>query len=522
MTLPNKPCTVTGDSRTDEEHGCPTATDALRPQWITLRQRGICVVIPTYNNAGTIRDVVERTQRQCADVIVVCDGCTDGTQEIVRQMEGITVVAYHINKGKGTALKRGFQKAMEMGFAYAVTLDADGQHFPEDIPRLLKANLLAPDALLVGQRMGMERAERSAGSKFANAFSNFWFCVQTGKRLADTQTGYRLYPLRKLRGMNLLTSRYEAELALLVMSCWHGVRIESVPVGVYYPPRRERVSHFRPGADFARISLLNVCLCVLALVYGYPLMLLRGLTRLCRTLYALTVYLTACFGILLPYTLALDILNVAPEKKSSRLHGTLHGIARFIMNTHGIPGVKYCVTGEREDFASPAVIVCNHRSHLDLMIMLSLTRKLVVLTNDWVWNSPFYGRAIRRAEYYPVSLGIERLMPKLRKLAERGYSIAVYPEGTRSKGDRIARFRQGAFHIADALQLDIVPLTVYGAGHVLPKGARLLRKGRIVLHVGKRMTHAEYAAIGNTKEMASWFRKYCQAVYAKFCRDMPD
>ena len=123
--------------------------------------------------------------------------------------------------------------------------------------------------MIIGNRQ-LEGADRSGGSKFANQFSNFWFYVQTGRALKDTQTGYRLYPLRKLHGLSLLTSRYEAELELLVFASWHGVKIVSVPVGVYYPPRAERVSHFRPGMDFARISMLNTVLCMLAVVYGLP------------------------------------------------------------------------------------------------------------------------------------------------------------------------------------------------------------------------------------------------------------
>ena len=102
----------------------------LNTQHSTLHDRGICVIIPTYNNAGTIADVVTRALVQCKDVIVVSDGCTDGTLEILQKIEGITLVAYEKNAGKGTALKRGFKKALEMGFAYAITLDADGQHYP--------------------------------------------------------------------------------------------------------------------------------------------------------------------------------------------------------------------------------------------------------------------------------------------------------------------------------------------------------------------------------------------------------
>ena len=125
--------------------------------------------------------------------------------------------------------------------------------------------------------------DRSKGSNFANKFSNFWFYVQTGKALEDTQTGYRLYPLHKLYGVGLLTSRYEAELELLVFASWHGVELVSIPVNVYYPPREERVSHFRPGKDFARISVLNTVLCFLAVVYGLPLRLGRKLMAVSYT-----------------------------------------------------------------------------------------------------------------------------------------------------------------------------------------------------------------------------------------------
>ena len=143
----------------------------------TLRDRGICVVIPTYNNAGTIADVVRRALEYCLDVIVVADGCTDQTLDILQGIEGITIVSCAKNGGKGSALKQGFKKALEMGFAYAITLDADGQHFPEDIPTMLQANQKHPGALIVGERKGLDAMERSKGSKFANAFANFWFAT---------------------------------------------------------------------------------------------------------------------------------------------------------------------------------------------------------------------------------------------------------------------------------------------------------------------------------------------------------
>lgn len=480
-----------------------------------LRERGICVVIPTYNNAGTIVDVVRRSKEQCDDVIVVCDGCTDDTVALLQQVDGITIVSYPHNGGKGIALKKGFQKALKEGFSYAITLDADGQHFPEDIHIFLEANIDHPEAIIVGQRKGMDSVERTSGSKFANAFSNFWFCVQTGHRLADTQTGYRLYPLKKLPCLSLLTSRYEAELELMVFSSWQGVEIVSKEVNVFYPPKEERVSHFRPIKDFSRIFVLNTCLSILAIVYAYPLKLFRLLMTILRTLYSLLLYLIACFCILLPYTALLNVLRCDKQQKAESLRKLLYRLTRFVVFQHGIPGVRCTVDRGGETFDRPAVIICNHQSHLDLMLMLSQTPKMIVLTNDWVWNSPFFGKVLQNAEYYPVSMGIDSMLPKLKDLVERGYSIAVYPEGTRSKDCRIGRFHKGAFHIASALKLDILPFVEYGAGQVLPKGGKYLRKGRIRLQIDKRIPYEEYSQYGTSQEIASRFRKYYRELRIK-------
>ena len=245
-----------------------------------LKDRGICVIIPVYNNEKTIRDVAMRSLDYCSDVIVVNDGSTDSTGDILHSTDGISLVEYPKNKGKGHALRCGFRKAMQLGFEYAITLDGDGQHFPEDIPILLKANIEHPGTIVVGKRKDLQNASRSKGSSFANKFANFWFMVQTFTKLDDTQSGFRLYPLHKLYGLSLISARYEAELELLVLPRWHGVQIVSTEVNVYYPPQEERVSHFRPAADFTRISILNTILCILAIVYALPLAILRGIWRL--------------------------------------------------------------------------------------------------------------------------------------------------------------------------------------------------------------------------------------------------
>ena len=238
-----------------------------------MRQMKVCVLMPTYNNGGTLRDVVERVLAYCNDVIVVNDGCTDNSAEIlVSFADRVTVVDYGRNRGKGYALKQGLKKAKAMGFDYAITIDSDGQHFPEDIPLFVEALEQHPGALIVGSR-NLKQENMPGKNTFANKFSNFWFRLQTWIDLPDTQTGYRLYPLKRLP--RIFSARYEAELSLLVFSAWRGTDLVPIKVNVYYP--EDRVTHFRPFWDFFRISVLNTVLCLVALVYGWPLRLIHKL-----------------------------------------------------------------------------------------------------------------------------------------------------------------------------------------------------------------------------------------------------
>ena len=245
-----------------------------------MRQERCCVIVPTYNNERTIADVLRRIASFCRDIIVVNDGCTDHTLQVIEEahIEGLTLVSYEKNRGKGHALMQGFECAIWLGFDYAVTIDSDGQHYPEDIPLLFKAHQDEKDALVVGCR-NLTEENMPGKNTFANKFSNFWFRLQTGVKLSDTQSGYRLYPLKRLNLKWWITPRYEAELELLVYSAWHDTKIVQTPVRVYYPPEGERVSHFRPFRDFFRISVLNTCLCFAAVVYYLPLKIIRKLFR---------------------------------------------------------------------------------------------------------------------------------------------------------------------------------------------------------------------------------------------------
>lgn len=244
----------------------------------TDRDLSVCIVIPTYNNAGTLAQVLEGVLAWSFPVIVVNDGSTDETGRILNRFPSVRIIGYPVNRGKGYALDQGLKAAMAAGFRYAVTLDSDGQHYPDDISVFLKEIELHPDSLLIGAR-NLASDNMPGKNTFANKFSNFWFTLETGIRLTDTQSGYRLYPLHKLKGMHLFTCKYEYELEIIVQAAWRNIRVANVPVRVYYPPAGERVSHFRPLRDFTRISLLNTVLVLIAFFWYWPWKCIRSVTK---------------------------------------------------------------------------------------------------------------------------------------------------------------------------------------------------------------------------------------------------
>ncbi|MEG0500373.1 MAG: glycosyltransferase family 2 protein, partial [Rikenellaceae bacterium] len=141
------------------------------------------------------------------------------------------------NRGKGAALKTGLAYATQKGFRYAITIDSDGQHFADDIPQFMEQIRKTPDALIIGAR-NLTAENMPSKNTFANKFSNFWYKVETGKSLTDTQSGYRLYPLDKLRDMKFFTPRYEFEVEIIVRAAWRGKRVTCFtfpPISGFYP-----------------------------------------------------------------------------------------------------------------------------------------------------------------------------------------------------------------------------------------------------------------------------------------------
>ena len=237
-----------------------------------------CVVIPTFNNDKTLEKVLREVLQVTGDVIVINDGSTDNTLGILRQFPSVITVSYARNKGKGYALRKGFEEALKEGFRYAVTLDSDGQHYARDIQAFIAKVEEFPDSLIVGTRtLPKDRLKR--GSGFANRFSNFWFSFISGVSLPDTQSGFRLYPLEMIKDIRFLTNKYEFELEVLIRSAWHGIPLINIPIGVYYPDKAERVSHFRPFHDFVRIGLLNTVCVFITLFYIKPFSFLHYLKR---------------------------------------------------------------------------------------------------------------------------------------------------------------------------------------------------------------------------------------------------
>lgn len=234
----------------------------------TISEKKICILIPTYNNEKTLKRVVDGVLNYTESIIVVNDGSTDSTPQILAEYPQITAITLPENRGKGNGLKTGFRKAKELGHHYAITIDSDGQHYPDDIPVLVEALLQEKeDVLLIGNR-NMSQDGIPKKSSFGNRFSNFWFWFETGIRLEDTQSGYRLYPLHKIP-KKYFTPKFEFEIEIIVRTAWRHVPVKNVPIKVLYDPE-ERVSHFRPFKDFTRISILNTILVTITLLYIIP------------------------------------------------------------------------------------------------------------------------------------------------------------------------------------------------------------------------------------------------------------
>lgn len=215
-----------------------------------------CAVLPCLDAAETVGQVVRGVSAVLKDVIVVDDGSRDDSAQAARQA-GARVVRHCGNRGKGAALMTGLNEAAARGFTQAVTIDADAQHSPQDIPRLLEVARAHPRALVVGAR-NFDIEHVPGASRFGRKFSNFWVWLETGTHLSDTQSGFRVYPVDSVLELEIPPSRFEWEVEVLVRARWAGLTVHEVDVSVYYPPKDTHTSHYRGIEDSLLISLLHV------------------------------------------------------------------------------------------------------------------------------------------------------------------------------------------------------------------------------------------------------------------------
>lgn len=238
---------------------------------------------------------------------------------------------------------------------------------------------------------------------------------------------------------------------------------------------------------------------VVLMAYLFPPLLYRWLTQkngknrlmpitlknLGITVIGFTVFMLGSIYLTVAGFISLTLLG---ETEAHKLwyHKRLCNIFKLL--TKLMPSVACDIQNvANETFEKPGVIIANHQSHLDLMYLLMLNPRIICLTNTWVWHCPFYGQIIRYADFYPVENGIETNVEKLKTAIDRGYSILVFPEGTRSEHCDILRFHQGAFFLADKLNVDIIPIMIHGIGHLFPKKEFLFRKGKATIKIFDRI-----------------------------------
>jgi glycosyltransferase involved in cell wall biosynthesis len=217
-----------------------------------MNEPRVAALIPVYQGASTIAEVVAGALPQVQHVVVVDDGSSDESAERARAA-GAEILRHERNRGKGAALRTGLAHLHALGFTHAFALDADGQHLPGEMPKLLAELGRHPDAIIVGSRRRGDDHEIAGRNRFGNAFADWWVALAAGRELPDTQSGFRIYPIAAVLGLGTQADRYALESEVLILAALRGMEIVSREVAVHYPPPAERVSHYEPWADTVRI-----------------------------------------------------------------------------------------------------------------------------------------------------------------------------------------------------------------------------------------------------------------------------
>lgn len=221
-----------------------------------MKKDNALVIIPTYNNPLTIKDVARDVLKHGFEVIIVDDGSDAPIENLFHEdeKENIYFVRHEVNRGKGEAIVSGVKKAKDLGFESVVSIDGDGQHLASQIQKLVDAH--GHDEIIIGARnFNLENIPN--GSKFGRWFSNFWACWDTGQVITDSLSGFRIYPVSIL-SLAIKTSRFDWEMEVLVRHADAGKQIKEVDIECYYPTPRERVSHFKKFGDTAAIVWVHL------------------------------------------------------------------------------------------------------------------------------------------------------------------------------------------------------------------------------------------------------------------------
>lgn len=221
------------------------------------------IVIPHYNHTATLRKVAEKCLLQTKDVAVFDDGSSEDIIPLLKDLP-IGIVKQTVNKGKGSVILLAANWAKQNGFSHIITIDADGQHNPEEYPLFLKTAEINQNALIIGKRIFPKEAPFS--SRFGRSFGGFWIHLQTGQHIEDIQSGYRCYPVDLVTNLNCFSKRYAYEVEIVARSKWAGFPIMEIPISVYYPKAEDRVSHFNKLKDNIRLTILNTYLTIRAML----------------------------------------------------------------------------------------------------------------------------------------------------------------------------------------------------------------------------------------------------------------
>lgn len=220
-----------------------------------MSKYNVIIVVPTYNNPKTISKVIEDIIKHNYKVIVVDDGSDTKVSSLVKENEKVTILRHKLNQGKGQAILTGAKKAQELGYNYFVSMDGDGQHLASEIHKLIDC-INSENQIIMGAR-NFDIANVPKKSKIGRAFHNFWISLNSGYKINDSLTGFRLYPVSILN-LNIKTRRFNFEAEVLVKHYWKHKNISDTIIECYYPTPEERVSHFDNYKDTVNITLLHL------------------------------------------------------------------------------------------------------------------------------------------------------------------------------------------------------------------------------------------------------------------------